>query len=442
MVKKIAIVVSSTIFIFLGYYFTIGREKAIEELKAVVDRELQTLQKSGFVIEDRDISKSSEHFVIRYADSKRIAKYLNSKNIEMSIDDSQELEDMRVATDINYLDGLYSAISVDIYPISLSNKISNSLSISEKRAIDKIIKEKILLLHVDINKLFNSFKGYLKDIDTTIEDSSKGLKIFSRGFRFGGDFDKNGIQSSSQDVDRVEIISTSDFKLLIDSGSGLYDRDGSIYEYSSSYNIKSLLLEIDKSHRVSVDGVDISSKGDIKEHMASASYSMKISKADITQSDKSYILESIVGLISVENFSIEAMERITKLDKNDLSSTKIVMEKLLSKELALKVDKLSVDRIKERSSSDYIGGFYMDASANIAKPIDFRAVEQNLLSLGSYIEAKVHIELSDKLYIALQRYPNMILLSMILKPIVKKDRVLFELDYLNGRLRINGKSIL
>jgi len=440
--RKIAIGVSSLTILFLVYYFAIGRQQAIDELKAVVDREIQTLQKSGFTIEDRNISKSSEHFTIHYANSKKIAEYLEGKNIEMSADDSREFEGMKIGTDIHYLDGLYSAISVDLYPISLPDELVKKLSVADKKMIDKIIKEGIVLLHVDINKLFNSFRGNLKDIDITLEDEDDNFTISSKGVEFGGDFDKKILISSYQKIDRAELTSGSGLRLLIDDSSGSYERGDTLYEYSSSYEIRSLVARVGKSIKLSLDDIDIKSNSKSKDKIASASYSMKISKADITQPDGDYILEKIDSLISVENFSIEAMDALYKADQNDPEATKIAIERLLSKDLTLKLEKFSVEKVKEPSHDEPIDGFHISASANIIKPIELRLLEQNPLSVVSHLGAKVHMELSDKLYLVLQKRPELMLLSMILKPIIQKDKVIFDLNYSAGSLTINGKPLL
>ncbi len=440
--RKIAIGISSITVLFLIYYFTIGKQQAIDELKVAVDRELKTLQKSGFTIEDRNISKDSEHFIIHYADSKKIAKYLNSKNIEMSVDNSREFEGMRLATDIHYLDGLYSAISVDLYPISLSNELVESLSVADKKTMERIIKEKIVLLHVDINKLFNSFRGALKDIDTTIVSSDDNFTISSKGVKFGGDFDKNILISSYQKINRAEVTSKVGLRLLIDSSNGSYERGDTAYEYSSSYEIKSLVAQLGKSIKLSIDDIDIKSDGKTKDNMASISYSMKVSKVDIIQPDGNYMLNGIDNLMSVENFSTEALEKLTKVDRSDKEAVARVMEHLLSKDLTLKVDRLSIKEIKEPSHKEAIDGFQINASSNIIKPIDFVALKQNPISIVDYIGAKVHIELSDKLYIVLQKRPEMMILAMILKPISKKDKMLFDLDYTSGSLLINGRPLL
>ena len=440
--RKIAIGISSITVLFLIYYFTIGKQQAIDKLKVSVDRELKTLQKSGFTIEDRNISKDSEHFIIHYADGKKIAKYLNRKNTVICVEDSRELEGMSLSIDVHYLDGLYSAISVDIYPISLADDLIQSLSVADKKAIDKIIKEKIVQLHVDINKLFNSFRGRLKDIDTTIASSDESFTILSKGFEFGGDLDKNLLISSYQKIAKAEITSKSGLRLLIDSSDGSYKRGDDPYTYSSSYKVKSLVAELDKHIRFAIDDIDIQSTSKSKDKMLSASYDMKISKVDIIQPDGNYTLYGVDNIVSVENLSTKAIEKLNKVDKNDTKATAEAIKSLLSKDLSLKIDKLYVDKIKEPSHKEAIDGFQINASSNIIKPIDFVALKQNPFSIVDDIGAKVHIELSDKLYIVLQKRPEMMILAMILKPISKKDKMLFDLDYTSGSLLINGRPLL
>jgi hypothetical protein len=440
--KKILILISLLIVGAMGYYFSVGSQQATDELKRYVDREIKILEQNGFVIEDRVVEERGEHFVINYADPIKIAHYLKSKNVDISLEDSAEFKGVKIASDIKYLDGIYSAISSDIYPIAFPKNLMRDATLQDRKILDKILKDQIFLIHTDINKLFNSFRGYIKDINTTIE-SEDPLSIVSQGFKFKGDFDKDRLKSSSNSIEKISLHAKSGSHILLERLDGSYrqDRD-SIYDYTSGYKIDHISYGDGRQIRSTLKDVEVKSSGESRKGLMFTKFDLQIGSADIKEPRGEHLLEEIKSKISIDNIAIDVLERMSRLDENDTKGFDRSFRDLLSKGIKLSIDELSVQKIKESNKADKIDGFDINATAQIDKSADFNKIEQNPLYLLSVIDSTLNIELSNKLYILLQREPELTLLSLMFQPTIKKDKVIFDIVYKNGSLKINGKPIL
>jgi len=440
--KKIIVVISLLFVGAMGYYFTLGSQQATDELKKLVDREVKILEQNGFVIEDRKIEQKSEHFVINYADPIKITQYLQSKNVDITLEESREFEGLKIASDIKYLDGVYSAISSDIYPVALSKSLMEDATQQDRKILDKLIKDQILLIHIDINKLFNSFRGYIKDINTTIE-SEDPLSIVSRGFKFKGEFDRDRLKSSSNSIDKISLHTKSDSWLLLEKLDGSYKQNKSNnYDYRSGYKIDHLAYGDQHHIGSTLKDIEVNSLGESRKDLMFTKFDLQIGSADIKEPRGGHLLEGIRSKISIDNISIASLEKMSRLDDNDTNGFDLAFRELLSKGLKLNIDQLSVEKIKESNKADKIDGFDIKATAQIDKGADFSKVEQNPLYLLSVIDATLNIELSNKLYILLQRQPELTLLSLMFQPTIKKDKVIFDIVYRDGSLKINGKPLL
>ena len=66
--------------------------------------------------------------------------------------------------------------------------------------IDALFTDKIFLVHIDINKMLNGFKGYVKDIDKTFEENGQQASLTMHSFVFSGDIKEEQITSIQQQL--------------------------------------------------------------------------------------------------------------------------------------------------------------------------------------------------------------------------------------------------
>lgn len=439
--KKILILLTVLFIGALGYYFTFGSQKITDELKAQVDIQLQTLQKNGFAIEDREIEAKKEHFVLHYADPAKISRYFRSKNVDLSSEDAEAFKGLKFGVDLTYLEGAYSAVSADLYPVAFPLSSLQEATPGEKLIMEKIIREKIFLAHIDINKLFTAFKGYLKDIDTTFE-SEDPVTLVSKGFKFDGTYDEQFLTSSSNTIKQLSIATRSGTKFVLDKLKGEYEQEGkSRYDFTSEYKIDKLLFrdEIDKG--ITLKELTFKATGEAEKGLASSHFKFNLKSADINEPLGKHLFEDLTSKSSLENISIAALDKMEQLDPNDEVGFNIAFKELLAEGITLKVDELSVKKVREDGKGKMVDGFDINAVVKIDKVTNFKQLEENPFALLNIIDATMHLEFSNELYLVLQKRPELAIAMILFTPVPKGDKMLFDIEYKHGALKINGQPV-
>ncbi len=440
--KKILILIALVLIGGAGYYFGFGSQKAAETLKAQVNTQLQTLQKSGFEIIDRTIEAKKEHFVIHYARPDEIAQYFRSQNIDISDEDSKLFHGLKIGVDLSYLEGAYSALSADLYPVAFPYSLKSEVSKQGEKNLRKISNDKLFLAHIDINKLFTSFKGYLKDVNTTFEDREK-LTVISRGFTFEGSYNDRFLTSSSNAVETLSFTSSSGAMFTLNNLKGSYEQNGkSLYDFESKYHIDQIRARGDNAEEMRVDQVDFDSSGRAKQAFAASDFSLHIKSIHTKEPAREHYMEDITGKASLKNLSVAALDKMKQLDSNDTEGFNEAFKMLLSKGVTLKVDELSVKKVKIPESGKMADGFLSSAIVRIDKVKDFKQLEENPFALLDIFNATAHLEFSDAFYFELRKQPEFAIATILFTPVSKNGKITFDVGYKDGGLKINGKPLL
>ena len=117
--KKIGLGLVALILVAVIYYFTVGASQITEEIKAQVNTQLTSLEKEGFVIEERKIEEKKEHFVISFDDPEKISSFLYRQGMQLTVEDAELLKGLKVGVDTHYLPDAYSSVAFDMYPTTL-----------------------------------------------------------------------------------------------------------------------------------------------------------------------------------------------------------------------------------------------------------------------------------------------------------------------------------
>jgi len=440
--KKILILLAVLFVGAAGYYFTFGSQKITDELKAQVELQLQTLQKNGFAIEDRKIEAKQEHFVLHYADPVKIGRYFRSKNIDLSNEDAEALKGLKIGVDLSYLDGAYSAVSADLYPIAFPFSTLQEATPGEKIMMEKIIQEKIFLAHIDINKLFTAFKGYLKDIDTIFE-SEDPVTLVSKGFKFEGTYDEQFLTSSSNTIKQLSIATRSGIKFVLDKLEGEYEQEGkSIYDFTSKYKVGKLLFRDETNRGITLKELDFKASGEAEKGLASSHFKFKLKSADINEPQGKHLFEDLTSKASLKNISIAALDKMEQLDPDDDEGFNAAFKEFLAGGIVLKVDEFSAKKVREADKGKMVDGFDINAVVKIDKVTNFKQLEENPFALLNIIDTTMHLEFSNELYLVLQKRPELAIAMILFTPVSKGDKMVFDIEYKDGALKINGQPIL
>ncbi len=297
------------------------------------------------------------------------------------------------------------AVSLDIYPLSVPQELLADLKTKDKGFalfLEDFFKNKGILYHMEYNLIDGDFNGYVKNIDekyTMTNNSQLKVKILGTTFKGNGDlrspttietFSKK-INLVVEDVNNHMAIDISNIQL--DANSGFSSEKAEIYS------------------KVSFD--DIYIKSNNKELNASTfNYDINVTNID-KKAYKEFISskqsqESVVKLLSKGvNINIKefSCKKIT-LNKEDLQGL------TLSSDMQLEADnnlafKMRISPLLALSNLD------IDFKSKISKKIVDEIIKESLI-------------------------PN----AVMKHKSISGDDIVFDLYYKQGKLVVNGKTIL
>jgi len=439
--KKIVLTASIIIASSLIYYFTFGSQQITQELKKQVNLQLELLEDNGFAIEERKIEDDSEHFIIHYKNPKKIQHYLKEQNIELQANDSQLLKGFKLAADISYMQGFYSAISMDLYPTALPLMIVEESTHNHQKEIEKILKEKLFLIHFDINKLFTSFKGYLKDIDTTFNS----IQIVSKDFKFDGDYNGKQLTASTSSIQKFSLNTPNDFIITLKNLQGSYKQKGnSNYSFDSTQYIDEITLLLANQTKIELKKIDIQNRSNSKDNFLNTELISKIAELTVNGPNNQHHIKSLSSKLSLEQLSISALERLQSLNLNNPKESQEInqaIEEIIIQGAIFKLEYLNAQKILDNSTKQMVDGFDTHAKISLNRRVNLQKIINNPLALLQALESDAHISLSDALYNIVRKRAELSMILLFIKPISKDSKKIFDISYKENKLKINGKRL-
>jgi len=448
--KKALLTLVAMVLVGLTYYFTVGSKQITEEIKKEVNREIVSLKSAGFDIKTKQINSSKEHFEIDFNDTQKITQYL----IESGIKDVDRellefLKGMVIGVDIEYNPSPTKAVAMDIYPIKLPTLFYLSLQESNdtktKEKIDKLLKEKALLAHIEINKLVTAFDGYLKDINIDNE-----FRLV--GFKFNGNFENDTIKNVNQIIEKMELdipkentyFGIFDFNAKIQNPLKEINRETDFT--LKSFKIKSREKD-NKLYTVDIKGVSGVSKDiqkDNKKNLLDSISKTKISQIDILE-EQNFILglKDIDIDFEIKNLDIKLVQELDSASKSGANSeVEIVrvIKSLADSNFHIEVPKVSISKIVYNKRE--FEGFNLKASFFIDKPADGLALESNPDKILNLLNLKLTIEASNELVSLISNNPQAMVLMMVLQPVDKNGKKVYDMEFTQGTLKVNGRPLL
>jgi hypothetical protein len=446
--KKTLLTLGAIILAGVFYYFTIGSKQITEEIKKEVNREIVSLKSSGFGIKTQKIDNSKEHFEIDFNDTKKITEYLTKKGVkDIDTELLEFLKGMVIGVDIEYNPSPIKAVAMDIYPIKLPTLFYLSLQdkndTKTKAQIDKLLKNRELLAHIEINKLATAFDGYLKDINIDNE-----FRVV--GFKFNGNLENETIKSINQMIEKMEL-DIPDENIYF----GLFDFNAKVknplkdINKETIYTLKNLKIKNSENGKLHLlDVKDIS--GVSKDIQTKGSLVNSISKTKITEADVLENQNYLFGLkgididFEIKNLNLKVVQEFEKLsNSNGSQSTQEligVLKKLAEDNFKIEIPKFSISKIVYNKQE--IEGFDLNASLFLNSSSINSLNLQNPNEIMNLLNAKLNIKASNELVSLISSNPNAMVLMMILQPIDKNGKKIYNIEFTQGTLKINGKPFL
>jgi len=448
--KKTLLGAIAIVLVGLLYYFTIGSKQITQEIKKGVNSVILELSSNGFTTNKKELTPTKEHIEIELNNTQKIEDLLKSKGFE-DIDKEQllALQGAIIGIDLIYNPSPTKAVAMDIYPIKLptllQEYIQNSSQKEIKKSIEEILKNKTVLVHIEINKLATAFEGYLKDINIDNE-----IKVL--GFKFNGGLEprsKDSIKFINETIDMIELKSTEDnilFKLL-----------------NLKANIKNPLDEPNKKSKFSIELLEMKNillgeeSSLIAKNIKGESFNrvgvnslidgkliLNVSELNASSKKESQeiIFKDLDLVFSIKNSDMKLFKQFNNMDKmsNDkaLEEFQKFFQALAKDKFQMEIEKLSVADIILNKNE--LKGFELKATLFLDDSIDISALNAN--NIFDAFNIKLNIEASNELISAISNNPNAMVIMMILQPIDKNGKKVYNIEYSKGSLKINGKPFL
>ncbi len=425
------------------YYFTAGSAQITKEMKKQVNDELTTLQQNGFGIKEREIKETEEHFVLSFDEPAKITSYLSSQGAEVMQEDILAFKGLKIGVDAKYLNDSYSALSLDIYPVGLPKSMLQEIEEEDKAAVTRIKKmmaDKTLLVHLNFNKLLTGFKGHLKDINETFEEEEK-ITFISQDFKFEGDIENEKVKTVRQTLKLFSVEAGKELTMKLSNLKSNYTLTGpSPYDSKSAYTIEKIKIQGEPEFSLDITNLNVNALSSVKNDLLKSSIISKADEIKMTEAQKKYKMNDILFDFKLDNLDIVSFEALQGVDVNDEKTINTLSQKILSKGITMNIPKFSVKKIAENGKT--MDGFTLSSSLAIDKSFDINAVSQDPLAALNALSSKTNISVSSDLFALIAQEPRAMMVLMLMPPVEKEGKKIYEIEFVKGKLTVNGTPML
>ncbi len=440
--KKIIASIFAIAAVALIYFYTAGNSRLNEEVKQQLNTEITAMQQSGFVVEERSSSPKKEHFVITFEDPKKMAAYFKRVGANATVQDIEALKGLKMGVDITYQPDLYSALSMDLYPLTLPDSVHNAAEDDDDKKvlaqIEKILSEKKLLMHIDLRKDLSAFKGYLKDIHETLRDDSESVTLTMKGATFEGALDKGALATLKQKVTLLGMESSDGLKALIDKTVATYKSTGpSPYDMDADYSVAKITVTKKGQGSLAIDNIKIETSEKEQNSLLSSSVTATVATTTMRGQGQTIAMEQTVFDARTDNLDAKALEVLQNSDpEKDEDAFNAALKQLLSKGMKMTVNRFAVEKIVENGNN--LGDIALNATLEVAPGIDFAQIEQNPMLLLGAIDATTTLSLSETIASMIAKDPRAMMVMMLIPPKEEKGKKVYNFVLKDGKVTING----
>ena len=442
--KKLGFGLIGLIIVASIYYFASGSTQLTSKIKAQVDSELANIQTQGFSIQGRVLNKEKEHFIISLDEPQKLATFFTENGIQLSAADAEILKGLKVGVDLQYLPDAYSAVTIDMYPMALPAAMIEVAQTKEDKKIlaqiEKMLKKKIFLMHFAVNKIGTGFKGYIKDIDETIQ-GDENIKMLLSKLEFSGDIKDNKIEGMKQTLKELGIDVGNKFTMTMHNLKSDYKMTGATqYDYIANYSIEKMTTKADDELNVLLNDFELSSDSTVKDGLSSGVLKTKTKNIIIDKKGGKLILNNIVFEMKAANLDVKAFEQLDQIDVENEKEINMVLQQLISQGISFEIPTFSIDNIE--NSGQKIGGFLLTSMLKIDKSLNVAAVQSNPLAAVNALNAKIDFSLSEELFAELEKQPEAIMAMMLFQPKNVNGKKIYKIELKDGKLSVNGKQAM
>ncbi|MEA1953619.1 MAG: hypothetical protein U9O24_04455 [Campylobacterota bacterium] len=440
--KKLGLSIVTIVLVVGAYFFTAATAQVTEAIKAQVQSELSTLEKNGFTITKKQSSESAENFVLSFHDTDKITMYLNTKGIKVKKEDVAPFQGFKLGVNTSYLANSYSAFSLDLFPVALPKMMKEEMredNVSIER-VNKLIADKALLIHVDINKLFSTFKGYMKDINETFKGKKETVVVLCKDLKFSGEIEKGTVQNVYQRLKQFTVLSDKDINMKLTNLTSNYTLTGaSKYDIETEYNIEKIEVYETALFTLLVNNINVKSNNTVSKDLLKTVMNTTVENAEFTMGKETQKMQNLAFDFEVNNLDITAFDMLQTINIEDEKAIDELSQQIISKGVTMSIPNFSVEKVTYATKT--MDGFNMNASVAIDKKFDIKAASQDFLAILSAIESKAHISVSTDLFAYIAQEQRVMMFLMMMPPVDKAGKKVYDIEFSKGKLTVNGKAL-
>jgi len=299
---------------------------------------------------------------------------------------------------------------------------------------------KTFLMHLDFNKLLSGFKGQIKDIHETFEDEEK-VTFITQGFKFEGDIENEKVKTVRQTLKLFSLDAGKELKMKLSNLISNYTLTGpSPYDSKSDYTVEKIKIQGEPEFSMLMKNLNVNAVSSIKNDLLSSSIISKADEIKITEEQKKYRMNDILFDFKIENLDIASFEALQGIDVEDEKAINALSQKILSKGITLNIPNFSVKKISENGKT--MDGFTLSSSLAIDKAFDINAASQNPLAILNALSTKTNLSVSTELFTLIAQEPRAMMVLMLLPPVEKEGKKIYEIELIKGKLTVNGTTMM
>jgi len=446
-VKKLGLGIVGIVIIAVIYYFTAGSAQITEEMKIRVNTELTMLEQNGFTLEDRKIKEKEEHFVLSFNDPEKIVHFMKQQGADMTLEEAQVFQGMKVGVDLKYLSDTYSAVSVELYPLNLPPALTDQTELTDEdklfiAQLNAMLERKALLVHVDFNKLLSSFKGYIKDVNETFKVEEE-INLALKGATFEGAIKDDKMTDLKQNIKLMSLKMSDVLNVSLTKLISTYKVGNREYASTSTYKMANARISgsfNEEAFLISANDIDSSTEISVKNDLISSSINFNVSNLEMSEGTQKIKVKNSTFALNIGNLDLTVLKKIEAADVNDDALLNTLMQELISKEIYINIPNFEVKKI------DYLGenlnGFSLNSQFKINKSANLAEIELNPFAAMNAVNTKTKIMLSPELFMMIAQDPRAMMLTMLIQPQEINGKKVYEIELTDGKLLVNGKPML
>ena len=439
--KKLSLGILGILLVAVIYYFAFGADQVREKLQQELSAELTELETKGFGISEREIKEREEHFVISLDDPKKASDFLTQQGMEFSVQDAEALKGMKMGVDVEYLN---HAIALELYPIALPTQFSTSVTDeNDKKTLSQIetmLKKKTFLVHVEADYSTTSFKGYVKDINETLQ-AEEQVKLRLQGLHFSGNIKGEKVSQINQTLNVMRLYVSDEINMYLSGLQSNYALTGdTLYDYTTEYKVEKVIVDSKDEFELTADEINVHSTSTIKDGLLFETLKKKMKTMELLIEGERIALENSHLDLKVDNLDVSAFEKLQTVDPDNEKEFNAALQKLISNNVHLEITALSADKVTLQGKK--VDGFTLHSTLDIDKSLNISRLEANPMYALDKIDAQLKISLSKELLDVISTQPKAMIALMIFTPKEVNGKQVYSVALKDGVLNVNGKSIL